>query len=627
MLCLNTLILWVGVFAGTIDDGTLSTSTPALIKCVPCATDGEQIPLPPPDDVYNLIVELCDEAVSTANDVKERADNGELDGKSAYQYAVEGGYEGSEEAFTRDIANINRAKESAEQSASDASASARIAVESAESAEQSASNASTSEQNASEAAQNASVSEQNAGQSAESAERAALDASASAQNANLSEQNAVQSAESAGLSASNALKSEQKASGHAQEAGTHREVTGLLSMQADKSAQDASASAESALASADRANAILEDVKKEADAPKRYANNVFANALNGHKTGATVSADDVSPVEHELDVNVHGKNLFKIPGEITTNDNKVEIKDNSIVITSTSGKSYTNTYKTLKDFCPSLKVGDTVILTFTTDHSSKHFYLLSEQKTWTSGTSHTITATSLISQVVIYCNAELNSVTTISNIQIEKGTVATEYTPYVDVKGTTVKRYGRNLFSNDTSKIDEVSWEGGNRQYFGYDMRLPVGRYYIYARRKFETGEGSAFIYGYIEHKDGSGTALSYGPVAGTSYADRTFSITDGDRFYLYNATGAALDVTEDVFNAYNIQIELGEKATEFEPYDMVEAVADADGNVKGLTSHAPNMILITDNNEAVIECEYNRDINKAFEEITQAMVSLGANI
>lgn len=626
----NTLILWVGVFAGTIDDGTLSTSTPALIKCVPCATDGDHLPFPPPDDVYNQIVELCDEAVSTANDVKERADNGELDGKSAYQYAVEGGYEGSEEAFTRDIANINIAKESAEQSASDASTSAQIAVESAESAEQSASNASTSEQKASEAAQNASMSEQNAGQSAESAERAALNASASAQNANLSEQNAVQSAESAGLSASNALKSEQKASGHAQEAGTHREVTGLLSMQADKSAQDASASAESALASADRANAILEDVKKEADAPKRYANDVFANALKGHKSGAIISADDVSPIEHEIDVNVLGKNLFKMPDTITTNDkeNEVEIIDkNSIVITNVSGSSYTNTYKTLKDFCPSLKVGDTVILTFTTDHSSKHFYLLSEQKTWTSGTSHTITAASLISQVVIYCNAELNSVTTISNIQIEKGTVATEYTPYVDVKGTTVKRYGRNLFSNDTSKIDEVSWEGGNRQYFGYDIRLPVGAYYMYARRKFEAGEGSAFIYGYIEHKDGSGTALSYGPVAGTSYADKTFSITDGDRLYLYNATGGALDVTEKVFNAYNIQIELGDKSTEFEPYNMVEAVADAKGNVEGLTSHAPNMVLITDNNEAVIECEYNRDINKAFEEITQAMISMGANI
>lgn len=56
----NTLIAWVGVFAGTIDDGTLSTSTPALVKCIPCATDGENVPLPPADDVYNQITGLIE---------------------------------------------------------------------------------------------------------------------------------------------------------------------------------------------------------------------------------------------------------------------------------------------------------------------------------------------------------------------------------------------------------------------------------------------------------------------------------------------------------------------------------------------------------------------------------------
>lgn len=54
----NTLITWVGVFAGTVNDGTLSTSTPALVKCVPCITDGDKIPLPPPEDVYNQIIEM-----------------------------------------------------------------------------------------------------------------------------------------------------------------------------------------------------------------------------------------------------------------------------------------------------------------------------------------------------------------------------------------------------------------------------------------------------------------------------------------------------------------------------------------------------------------------------------------
>lgn len=59
----NTLITWVGVFAGAINDGTLSTSTPALVKCIPCITDGDKVPLPPPDDVYNQIIALLESGI------------------------------------------------------------------------------------------------------------------------------------------------------------------------------------------------------------------------------------------------------------------------------------------------------------------------------------------------------------------------------------------------------------------------------------------------------------------------------------------------------------------------------------------------------------------------------------
>ena len=66
----NTLIAWVGVFVGTVDDGTLSTSTPALVKCIPCITDGDNIPMAPPDDVYNQIIQMI-------NDGKVKGDKGE----------------------------------------------------------------------------------------------------------------------------------------------------------------------------------------------------------------------------------------------------------------------------------------------------------------------------------------------------------------------------------------------------------------------------------------------------------------------------------------------------------------------------------------------------------------------
>ena len=88
----NTLIAWVGVFAGTINDGTLSTSTPALVKCVPCVTDVNTVPAPPSNDVYNQIIELIESG-------KIKGD----DGKSAYDIWLEQGNTGSEAEFLKSL--------------------------------------------------------------------------------------------------------------------------------------------------------------------------------------------------------------------------------------------------------------------------------------------------------------------------------------------------------------------------------------------------------------------------------------------------------------------------------------------------------------------------------------------
>lgn len=48
---------------------------------------------------------------------------------------------------------------------------------------------------------------------------------------------------------------------------------------------------------------------------------------------------------------------------------------------------------------------------------------------------------------------------------------------------------------------------------------------------------------------------------------------------------------------------------------------------VNDITSLYPSVTLLTDNPEVNIEMEYNRDINKAFEEMQQAIISLGGSI
>lgn len=54
---------------------------------------------------------------------------------------------------------------------------------------------------------------------------------------------------------------------------------------------------------------------------------------------------------------------------------------------------------------------------------------------------------------------------------------------------------------------------------------------------------------------------------------------------------------------------------------------ANVDGTVEGLVSVAPNMTIMTDTDGVVIHCTYNRDLNIAYEELRNAILSLGGNI
>ena len=61
-------------------------------------------------------------------------------------------------------------------------------------------------------------------------------------------------------------------------------------------------------------------------------------------------------------------------------------------------------------------------------------------------------------------------------------------------------------------------------------------------------------------------------------------------------------------------QLEIGATATEYEPYiTPTEYIPTADGTVNGITSLYPNTTLTTDTEGIIINCKYNRDINKAF--------------
>jgi hypothetical protein len=72
--------------------------------------------------------------------------------------------------------------------------------------------------------------------------------------------------------------------------------------------------------------------------------------------------------------------------------------------------------------------------------------------------------------------------------------------------------------------------------------------------------------------------------------------------------------------------VERDTEPTPFEPYKG-ETVTTTIAEGAELTSIAPNMTIATDTEGVVIDCSYNRDINIAFERLTQAIISAGGNV
>ena len=78
--------------------------------------------------------------------------------------------------------------------------------------------------------------------------------------------------------------------------------------------------------------------------------------------------------------------------------------------------------------------------------------------------------------------------------------------------------------------------------------------------------------------------------------------------------------------NFFNVQLERGSTPTAFEPTIAAETVEINEDGTYTTDSLYPSMSLIP-SAEATVTAEYNRDINKAFAELQQAIISLGGNI
>lgn len=86
--------------------------------------------------------------------------------------------------------------------------------------------------------------------------------------------------------------------------------------------------------------------------------------------------------------------------------------------------------------------------------------------------------------------------------------------------------------------------------------------------------------------------------------------------------SGQAIDET------FYPQVALGTTLPPYEPYRKPTTYdISTNGTVEGVTSLYPTTTLMSDTEGVVLDVEYNRDINKAFAELQNAIISLGGNI
>lgn len=357
--------------------------------------------------------------------------------------------------------------------------------------------------------------------------------------------------------------------------------------------------------------------------------NNLANAIKGHISGTAVRADDISPVEHYPKITVRPKNLMNtlvIPVQQLSVDGLYisSVGEGTITITSPEGyvgNGFRGTNMTLRQMCPQAVAGKTYVLNATTPSNVKAIFLVGISMVWQFGTSKVMTDDMLNCSVVFYGYDSTIGGTgdcVISNIQLEEGTKATDYVPYVDPSTVTVTRCGKNLIPEMGLKI-----EGTGIEWTINDDGTVI------ANGTAETDCVCTFLpIGWNTSLLGKTVTLSGCPKGGsrTTYCvmQRNYGhadVGDGVTFVIDNnnfgAWGIIIKAGEVINNVtFKPQVELGSSATKYEPH-----ITNID------TTHVSTMTLLTETANVIIDCEYNRDTNIVINKLISAIQALGGTV
>ena len=365
---------------------------------------------------------------------------------------------------------------------------------------------------------------------------------------------------------------------------------------------------------------------------KIIMNTNFANALKGTKSGAAVVANDVSPIEHNAYVALRNKNLWnKTYG---ANKSNWEILDDYyyvLPIKVGKGNIVTVSYKNELagnglGFFTAVMTERSSVTSVTTwlYHNTNSSAYTKRVVTLTATEENIYIRTSIPSKGGLGSNTFALFVEYINDtLQIELGTTETNYTPYLtDFSSVSVIKSGLNLWWGNTTD---------NPQFEGNGYINTNGSISTHTTRVFRIPIKDTLKYN-VTRNDG---AAKLGIIVRYEDKNKNFISVDtvnyNQPYALYtppkNASYLLFSASETSGNLYCFSIAESANNNWEEPKIGQTVAASADGTVKGLTAIYPTTTITTDTTGIVVDMEYNRDINKAFAELQQAIISLGGNL
>lgn len=249
-------------------------------------------------------------------------------------------------------------------------------------------------------------------------------------------------------------------------------------------------------------------------------NETVVDALNA-AIGTKANKADIEPTIQFAEVERQkSKNLFNINKIAFKNYDRLYINKKEGILTFDNLGNASTSKILLKDFTD-LKVGKTYVLSFETTSSRKFIYLNGSGVSWYSGATHTITQAELDAGIHMYGGDE--GINTIKNIQIEEGTIVTDYQPY----------WGAVTRNGDTPIVFAESERQKSANIFDYRVQPNI-------THVTNNQDGSFTIANMSFYYPGWNMAVNLKPNTTYTFSETIVSVSDSDGL---EANGVALDV------------------------------------------------------------------------------------